>query len=199
MIFVGKVKHFVSLWELWRWRSEYLLQKHYRSICTHWLASCPVHTPLYPTDTGNSMDVSHVGTRSDSPLVWTVRSKVKSATNQSWLTLKNQYLEYERGSPEAPAPASGSYPGFAWQNCLCCEPKAWATFPLQCLNTETRWLWEYRHLLQCPINRYYFSLGFCLKSSGHFGLVCREREEGRLWACCESVRDGTCTASRMTS
>ena len=44
-----------------------------------------------------------------------------------------------------------------------------------------------------------FSLNFCLKSSGHFGLVCREREGRKLWACCESVRGGTCKAGKMTS
>lgn len=45
----------------------------------------------------------------------------------------------------------------------------------------------------------FFSLNFCLKSSGHFGLVCREREGGKLWACCESVWGGTCKAGKMTS
>lgn len=70
MTFVNKVKCFVSLREIWLQTfrmfpvESWVDRKRYSYICTHSLATCPIHTPLYPTDIGNSMDVSHVGTRS---------------------------------------------------------------------------------------------------------------------------------------
>lgn len=127
-----------------------------------------------------------------SPLARTVCSSHTSYWS-GFAYLENQRREYCRGSPEALALASGSYPGPAWQNGLWYGPKVWVTSPLLCSIPETGWFWDYRHAA-VPSWQVLFFSWFLIEKIWSFGLVYREWSFECVWICVGS----TCRARTLT-